>query len=622
MQRNQQNGSINAGGFWAGAIVLTLVMGGLADAQNNGKEKKEKKANAAEKSGKSANSGKAKPAGKTTPGTFGKNIAKKMEEFRAFREPPATLPKNLDGIRPKTVSGRTNLPLSAASAGAPMTVAQLEELLAAELLKEGEKKANGRISDDQFVRRVFLDVIGQLPAPADIQEYVKDTDPNKKAKLIERLLAMPQFGKNWARYWRDVVVYRNTAGPGRDRPFDAETWLAEQFNKNAKWDEMVTAIVTANGLSHENPQGFMYGAHMGEAAELTGEMTRVFLGIQISCAQCHDHPSDVWKRDQFHELASFFGRTSVRIRRDLSPKNSGVPRLVVEIAPGRRDYRKPDLNDPSKPGELVQPVFLTGQAIPMNSTDAQRRQAVASFITSKRNPYFAKAFVNRMWSELIGAGFVNPVDDLGPKKAVAYPKLFDALARSFVATDYDIKALMRTILNSRVYDRQFSEMEGSYDETILFTNITPTRLSAHQVFDAVDWVLGNIDDGIPNLPIPQQRFRGNKGQFEQVFGFDPSLDQAELEGSIPQALALMNNPTLNDRISASRPGTLLNKLLKTHRDDREVVRMLYLRVLARKPMSQEIDTCLTHLKSVGNRAEGFEDVLWGLLNSTEFLHNH
>ncbi len=164
-------------------------------------------------------------------------------------------------------------------------------------------------------------------------------------------------------------------------------------------------MISTTGLSHEHPEGMFLGAHGGEAAETAGEASRIFLGIQIACAQCHDHPTDTWKREQFHEFASFFGKTAVRPRIDLREQYG----LVIEVAPKLRggDYRMPNLKDPSDPGEVVKPAFLTGQAYPVEATDQQRRDAAADFITSKKNPYFAKAFVNRMWFELMGQPFTK-----------------------------------------------------------------------------------------------------------------------------------------------------------------------------------------------------------------------
>lgn len=528
----------------------------------------------------------------------------------------AKLPKNLDAIKPKKARDRDQLALRPVrTLGHPLTVADLDDLIDAERASEGVATDATPISDAQFIRRVYLDLIGRLPAPADVHEYVAATSADKKSALVDRLLALPQFGENWARYWRDVIGYRATAGQNRLFPFDAEPWLADAFNQNTDWGTIVRQMLSAQGLSTEVPQGFFIAAHEAVPEELAGETTRVFLGIQISCAQCHDHPTDTWKRDQFHELASFFGKADVRIRRDLG---NGPRGPIVEIAtsPRKREYRKVDLLDPSKPGEVVAPVFLSGQAIPENTSDEQRRSALAGFLTSKQNPYFAKAFVNRVWSELLGTGFTNPVDDLGAHVEVVHPELFDALAGSFAADSYNIKNLFRTIVLSKAYAAPIRSLDDSPDPLLA---VTPTRLTADQIFDSLDWVLGDIvvDEGAsgPRRLSPRRRF-------EQTFGFDPSTDAAEIEGTIPQALELMNNPMIQRRLRANEPDSLLSKLLATSSDDRQIVRKLYERVLARNPADEEAAICLQHVASADSRAEGFEDLLWALVNSTEFMTNH
>lgn len=555
-------------------------------------------------------------------GTYPKKSAAKTATSLASGRngKPAAIPRNVDAIRPKKANGQETLPITAKAAvlGKTLTVEALEDVYAEELSAAGVEKASDRVSDDRFVRRVYLDVVGHLPTPVEIERYVKDAAPNKKAKLIDHLLADPRYGENWARYWRDVIVYRATGNRRALGAFDLVPWLAREINANTPWDRIVGAMLTASGPSSENPQGLLFGAHDGKPAEIAGETARIFLGIQIGCAECHDHPNDSWKRDQFHQLASFFGK--VEVKRAKGKQADGIQ--IREN--NRKVYYKPDLKHPERPGDPVGPVFLTGQPIPDGASDSQRRLALAGLLTSKRNPFFAKAFVNRVWAELIGYGFTNPVDDLSPKRPVVYPRLFDALSQGFAASNYDVKRLLRTVLNSRIYDRQFSELEGAYGSQALFRTITPTRLTADQIQEALAQVLGQPKE----RPLRAARGKMAKnaprnlpGQFREVFGFDPSLDQGELEGSIPQALLLMNNPQLNQRINAHEPGTFLYDLVATDKDDRSAVQQLYLRVLARKPAAEELEVCLGHLQKSASRADGFEDLTWALINSTEFLHN-
>jgi hypothetical protein len=527
------------------------------------------------------------------------------------RQPKAVLPNDLDSIPVRNVSGwtllerRTN-PIQTGG----VTIEAINSLY-----RQDAKTVPAAIDDEKYIRRVFLDLIGHLPAPADVEEFLADQSPGKKAKLVDRLLSLPQFGEHWGKYWGDVFRYHATnQKPNQTLLFQENDWLADQINKNRSWGQIAYDILTAKGIDSEAPQGFFVALHDGDPAELAGEASRVFLGTQIACAQCHDHPYDPWKRDQFHELAAFFGRTSFRVRRDLAATTGRD--FVVEVGPSlkpQQQYRKPDLKDPSKPGEVIQPVFLTGQPLPLQTSDEQRREALATFLTSPQNPMFARAYTNRIWYELVGWGFVEPVDDLSRAREPRLPKLFDHLSNAFASSNYDMKGFMRAVVLSEPYDR---EIETAPSEGAIARSAN--RLSAPEIFTNLEWVLGPLDQGAPDV---RRRAAGTKRKFDQVFGFDPSIPASEIEGSIPQALLLMNNPNIEQRIGAESPNSLLAKLIKTQHSDRGIIEMLYLRILGRLPTRPEMATCEASLRS-GDRTEGLEDILWSLLNSTEFLHQH
>ncbi|HVJ80147.1 MAG TPA: DUF1549 domain-containing protein [Planctomycetia bacterium] len=528
-------------------------------------------------------------------------------------------PGKVDEIKPYANSNdRQNLKsVNPRTLGAPLTPERLDSTLAAEL-EAAEARPGKPISDAQFVRRVYLDLIGQLPAPADISDYLADASPDKKAKLIDRLLALPEFGVNWGKYWHDAISYRNTGGKNREFPFALESWLVERFNAGDGWDKIVAAMLTANGPSDENPQGMFIAAHDGMAAELAGETARLFLGIQISCAQCHDHPTDHWKRDQFHELAAFYGKTALR-----PVVNNGMRAGFQITTRGGRtggEYRKPNLQDPSDPGTVVQPAFLTGQPLPPGQADLDRRKALAEFVTSRKNGYFAKAFVNRVWAEMIGEGFTPAVDDLGDQHPPVFPKTFEALGRSFAATNFDVKKLFRLVALSSAYGTNLAGAEGESESN----GVQPTRLTAAQIYDSLRWTLGGLGERTARDGFVGPRLRAQSfgGMMETAFGFDPSSDAGSLEGSIPQALLLMNNAQLHARIAGKSTDDLLPKLLKSHPKDEDAIVALYLRVLARRPSQEEISRCHSYLREASGRTEAFEDLLWALLNTAEFLHNH
>ncbi len=310
-------------------------------------------------------------------------------------------------------------------------------------------------TDEEFVRRVYLDVTGHLPTIQEMRAFVSARDKQKRAKLIDSLLQTPAFSDNWARYWRDVISFRAPNENVNQTNFPAfEAWLAEQFVKNRPWDEIAADIIMAEGSNHENGAVSFGLAENAQAVELAGEVSRVFMGIQIQCAQCHDHPTDPWKRQQFHEFAAFFaGLRSKRVNPmdktgppvfELAAANKGVPR-----------YTMPDKADPTKQ-IAIDPKFFLGEDAPKLTglTSEQRRTIAASYITGQDNPWFAKAFVNRVWCVLMGEGFYNPVDDLGPTKEGHDPEVLDALAAEWQKGGYDIRWLFRTILNTKSYQRE------------------------------------------------------------------------------------------------------------------------------------------------------------------------
>ena len=519
----------------------------------------------------------------------------------------------------------------------PLTSAELDALLLG-YQKEDELSPSPRTTDEQFLRRVLLDTVGRLPSGSEVQQFSTDADPQKRAKLIDRLLASDEFARHWASEWRGVVsaLLNETRIRVADRQF--EEWLFEQMKSEQSWSEIARGIITARGdllfprgqnprqISDEvkvepNGASFFLLAHMGNDAinERAAATSRVFLGIQIQCAQCHDHPSDIWKHEQFHQFAAFFAR--MREQRVNDPNTRQPVALRVASLP-RGEHQMPDARDPSR-RTLTHPRFITGEALPPGRPDAERRQALADFITKPTNYWFAAAFANRTWANLMGQGFYQPVDNLGPLQEATYPEVLLALAAHLRATDFDIRGLYRLILNSEAYQRQARTGQAP-DEHLRFTANYPTRLRAEDLWTALVQTVGGVeqtgrvrDQRRPARP-PANPFAQNVERlFVATFSFDPSAKPDTVEGTVPQALMLMNNRLIQEKLRASGP-TILAELLRQHADDDEALRALYLRVLARKPTSREVQACLDHLRTSPSRAAGFEDILWCLINSAEF----
>ena len=508
----------------------------------------------------------------------------------------------------------------------------VDEQLTKELFGGSESLSHdpaAKADDQTFLRRVSLDLIGHPPTAEEITAFSLNNSADKRGKAVERLLANKQFGENWARYWRDVILYRRSEDRALLAAPAAVKTLTEAFNNDPHWDKIAHKFITAKGDVREEGGTALIMAQMANPEDTTAEISRIFLGIQIQCAQCHNHPTDRWKREQFHELAAFFPRLAIR------PLRQGEMRSFEVVANDRErnkpdakkpnrghlEHHMPDLKHPDKEGKLMQPVFfVTGQKLPAGLPDHERREKIAEWITSRNDHWFAKAFVNRMWAELVGHGFYEPVDDIGPDRACTAPHTLDYLADHFAGSHYDVKWLMRTITATEAYQRQ-SRSRYEVDKAP-FASSCPQRLRGDQLYNALAEVLGFDDAAVAMIGNNGYRaeLAGPRGQMNSTFGYDPSERRDEVTGSIPQALMLMNGPALNRGLNGRQPNTSLGKLLCETKDDSAVVEELYLRSLGREATPSEVKTCLDHVKTLGNRTEGFEDVLWALVNSTEFLN--
>jgi hypothetical protein len=489
------------------------------------------------------------------------------------------------------------------------------------------------VGDEAFVRRVYLDVAGKLPTPEQIERFCADNAPDKRARVIDDLLSSPDYAQNWARYWRDVFQFHaSNTNPIQVRFPVLEEWLRAELARNAPWDEVATALITAVGRNDtDGPANFVM-AQSAQPVEIAGEVSRVFMGVQIQCAQCHDHPTDPWTRKQFHEFAAFFG--GLRQPRPVTRPGQGqLP--VFEVAVQRFPrYTMPDLKDPQTQVPVAARFFLasTETPVPNGLTTDQRRALAASFVTGQDNPWFARAFVNRIWYVLIGMGFYNPVDDLGPTRHATAPEVLDALASQWQQGGYDVRWLFRTILNTRTYQRK-TRSTGSANQA-LFDASCPVRLRSDQILDALVQALDLPLDAPPGRPgmgpgggpaganplaaLYRRQIFNPRTQFGVLFGVDPSTPNDDVLGTIPQALYLMNSPQLNRAINGTAQQTVLGQILAANAADHAALEALYLRVLARRPNAAEVEVCTDYLAKVGNRAEAFEDILWNLVNSTEF----
>ncbi|HVW39527.1 MAG TPA: DUF1549 domain-containing protein [Pirellulales bacterium] len=423
--------------------------------------------------------------------------------------------------------------------------------------------------DETFLRRATFDLTGRPPEAKEVQAFLADKDKEKRAKLIDRLLETDEFARRWAHFWRTVMFYNTSVDKSRLDYAAFENWLAGMFNQHAGWDQITAQILAADGKKKEvGPDNFILACE-NQPTQLASETARVFMGVSIQCAECHNHPFDRWKREQFHELAAFF-------------------------SPGR--YYMPDLQQPDNKTEMSA-RFLLGETPPPNLKADARRVAVAAFLVYNPNNYwFARAYVNRIWSELIGDGFYA-VDSLGPDGDVAHKLIVNRMAYVFRNQQFDSRWPFRMIMNTRLYQRKIRAPKSSED---MFTAVRPSRLRPDQVAQSLVRIVG---EGKLTAEV------------ERIFAVDPSIPLSDVEGSIQQSLFLMNNPALQ---AAIKNGPLTQRLAKIPADE-QLVDELYLDVLSRKPTAAERRRSAEYLKSVPNRAEATADLVWVLVNSTEFI---
>jgi len=551
----------------------------------------------------------------------------------------------------RATAAETNLPnpsapiprlTAPANADEPAVVAaKVDEILRMEV-PASQPTAKAIVSDELYLRRATLDIVGRLPNPEEISAFVLDPAEGKRAKVVEKLVADERFGTNWGRYWRDVIMYRKTEERGQIIAGPLLIYLQTELNANSPWSKIATEVITASGDALENGACGLIVAQQGMPEDVTAEVSRIFLGVQISCAQCHDHPTDRWKREQFHQMAAFFPRISSRIIFMQEERKFAVT-VSVNDNPfmrgrgmfnnmrfrGTPEHFMSDLKNPQSRGTLMEPVlFATGERLSLGTSDADRRGTLAQWITAKDNPFFAKAFVNRMWSELVGEGFYEPVDDIGPDRQANAPQTLEYLASQFAASGYDVKWLFATILATKAYQMPSASRRGPEDPP--FQASVAQRLRADVIYDIVLAALGVRDQpfqpGAGMAGGGMGRFRGGgRGIFANVFGYDPSERREEIQTSIPQALALMNSQNVNAAIRAGGFGfaqSSLSRLVRDIDDNQELIGEIYLRTLARQPSREEVKTCLAYINHAASRGEAFEDIQWSLINSTEFLHRN
>jgi len=479
-------------------------------------------------------------------------------------------------------------------------------------LRELQFLPSGLCDDSEFVRRVYLDVLGRLPTITETRAFAADKRKDKRARLIDTLLKRPEYATFWAQKWGDLLRLepKQLTAAGTTK---YHSWLVKAIGNNLPYDQFAQALLVSDGNTTTHPPANYYRAAKDthDALETTAQ---IFLGSRLACAKCHNHPYERWTQDNYYGLAAVFHRVERKAGKGKPPKD-----FLISIK------RTGEVTQP-RTGQTMQP-WLPGKGSVKVPDKVDRRRVFADWLTRRDNRWFARVEANRIWAAVMGRGIVEPIDDFRDSNPPVNPPLLDALAEDFAKHGFDRKHLLRRILNSRTYQASAKPNEFNRDDGQFFSHYRPHLLSAEQMFDAVCQVTG-VAEKFPGLPagtrataLPSPQL---KNAFLKTFG-QPARSSAcacerPSEPQLAQAIELLNGKFLHGKL-ANQSGRL-QKLIAAGKKDDEIVREIYLAALARGPSKVELDFARQHISKSKDRTAGLADICWSVFNLNEFLFQH
>ncbi len=499
--------------------------------------------------------------------------------------------------------------------------------------QEEEVTPSPQATDEEWIRRIYLDLTGKIPSPNVVDTFVRNKQTDKRTLLVDHLLGSPDYVSHFTTVWTNLLI-------GRDETRDVnraslEHFLGDSFAENKSWDSIAGELISAEGDAKENGAANFLLAHLNnQAVPATAITARLFLGTQVQCTQCHDHPFNDWKQNQFWELNCFFKQTKkVRTQKQKPAK------LVTQPIGGSTYYE-------NRRGVMLaaKPKF-SGNKV-SDAADVNRRKELSRLIATGEKPLLAKAMVNRMWAHFMGFGFTHPIDDMGPHNLPTHPMLLDQLTVQFVESGYDLQQLISWICNSEAYqltsqynDRNQIDNPESGNAP-LFSRVYVKAMSAEQLYDSLEITTNShlkrtrVKKQTQVKQTPQQQRQKWLQQFVFAYETEENDELMEFNGTVPQALMMMNG-SLMKRALDTKPGSLLHYITRHNSTERDRIRQLYLVALSRYPSAKELTTVRKMLRNQRKSrfaskvkqkkptpAEEYQDVLWALLNSNEFLLVH
>ncbi|GIW98164.1 MAG: surface protein [Pirellulaceae bacterium] len=492
---------------------------------------------------------------------------------------------------------------------APEVTGNYIDQLVAEKLKRLRIPPSPLCTDEEFLRRVTIDIVGLLPTEEEYAEFMADTSPDKRAKWIDRLLERKEFSEIWAMKWAQLLKVKSNNQVSYKAAFLYSSWLTNKIANNTPIDQIVRELLASSGGVFEQPATNFYQVER-DTLKTAENVAQVFMGIRTQCAQCHNHPFDRWTMDDYYGFASFFSQIGRKTGEDY--------REVIIFNRGGGEVNHPVTGKP------VPPTFLGGPRPEIKGRD--RREVLAEWITSPDNPYFATSIANRVWKHFMGVGIVDPVDDIRVSNPPSNPALFQELGRRLTEYQFDMKQLVRDICNSETYQRSTLPNDQNAFDTRNYAYAQVRRIPAEMLLDCISQAT-NTKDKFRGLPLGARAVQiadgGTSNYFLTTFGRSPRDTVCECEAStdpsLSQALHLINGNTTQGKISQ---GKLVATWLDQGLSVEEIIDRIYVRCLTRHPTKRESDVLVKMVAEAGDPRVGLEDAFWAVLNSREFMFNH
>ncbi len=464
-------------------------------------------------------------------------------------------------------------------------------------------------TDEEFLRRVSLDITGTLPTEEEYSQFMADASPDKRAKLIDQLLQRKEFSEIWAMKWAELLMIKSSNQVSYKSAFLYNSWLTDKIANNVPLNEMVREVLSATGGTFTEPATNFYQIET-DTLKTAENVAQIFMGIRTQCAQCHNHPFDRWTTDDYYAFASFFsqiGRKQGEDYRETIVFNRGGGEVGHIVG-----------------GKPMPPKFLGGEQPDVAGKD--RRAVVAEWLTAPDNPFFARNVSNRIWAHFFGKGIVEPVDDVRVSNPPSNPELLDELAKKLVEYNYDFKLLVRDICNSHAYQRSTVRNESNKEDELNFAHGNVRRIQAEMMLDCISQAT-ETKDKFQGLPLGARAVQIADGQtstyFLTTFGRATRTTvcacEVNTDPNLSQALHLINGDTSQGKIAQ---GGLVKQQLDAGKTPEQIIETIYIRCLSRKPNADETAKLMGVVQQSANPQQGLEDVFWAVINSREFIFNH